>query len=298
VICIFLNEERYLTEAIESVLAQTFGDFELLLVDDGSSDESPAIARGYAARFPEKIFYLDHPGHENRGMSASRNLGIERARGEYLAFFDGDDRWYPNKLSEQVAVLDANPAVGLVCGGYNEWRSWDGGNDLLFLSGPVSDRPVLPPELTLQVYPLGWSNSPADPMVRRALAERVGGYEEAFAGLYEDHVFLSKINLEAGAVFLSSTSLDYRQHAESCTGRATWDDYIETRRKFLDWFESYIADRPVPGKARIEKRIRQERRKLRSRFRVRASRRARNTWLKAIRLLGFSDHYRRHSASA
>ena len=74
VITIFLNANRFIREAIESVLAQDFTDFELILVDDGSTDGSSALACGYAEKFPDKISYLEHANHSNRGMSASRNL--------------------------------------------------------------------------------------------------------------------------------------------------------------------------------------------------------------------------------
>src|SRR5688572_13258936 len=85
-ITIFLNAERFFEEAIKSVFDQTYDQWELLLVDDGSTDGSTQIARWYAEGFPGKVRLLEHPGHENRGMSASRNLGLEHARGEYVAF--------------------------------------------------------------------------------------------------------------------------------------------------------------------------------------------------------------------
>ena len=116
VVMIFLDEERFLAEAIESVRAQTFTDWELLLVDDGSSDGSSAIARGYAEREGDRIRYLEHPGHENRGMSASRNLGIRHARGDLVALLDADDVWLQHKLSRQVALLDANPDAEMIYG--------------------------------------------------------------------------------------------------------------------------------------------------------------------------------------
>ena len=77
---IFLNPGRFFETALESVLAQSFSDWELLLVDDGSTDGSTEIAKEYAARYPERIRYLEHPEHANRGMSASRNLGIRHTR--------------------------------------------------------------------------------------------------------------------------------------------------------------------------------------------------------------------------
>src|SRR5271154_2347778 len=100
-IIIFLNAEKFLAEAVESVLAQTYPTWELWLVDDGSTDDSSRIARDYATRHAARIHYLEHPGHENRGKSASRNLGLRHSRGSYVALLDADDVWLPGKLTNQ-----------------------------------------------------------------------------------------------------------------------------------------------------------------------------------------------------
>ena len=110
----FLNAERFLAESVESVLAQTRDDWELLLVDDGSSDRSRAIACAYAARYPDRIHVLSHPENRHRGASASRNVGTARAVGEYIAYLDADDVYLPGKLAHQVPLLDAHPEVGIV----------------------------------------------------------------------------------------------------------------------------------------------------------------------------------------
>src|SRR5262245_58400693 len=101
-IIIFLDEERFLAEAIETSIGQDYPDWELWLVDDGSTDRSTAIAREFAARMPDRIRYCEHEGHANRGMSAGRNLGLDHARGGYIGFLDADDVWEPEKLREQV----------------------------------------------------------------------------------------------------------------------------------------------------------------------------------------------------
>jgi glycosyltransferase involved in cell wall biosynthesis len=119
VILIFLNAAEFISEAIESVLRQTYRDWELILVDDGSIDASTKIARGHARRV-RQISYVDHPGHANRGMSASRNLGLTRARGEFIAFIDADDLWLPCKLIEQAALLSQHPGLALVAGSHIE----------------------------------------------------------------------------------------------------------------------------------------------------------------------------------
>src|SRR5262245_29749459 len=109
VIMIFLDEKRFIREAIESVLAQTYQNWELLLIDDGSRDGSGEIAQGIAAEHPNRVRYLEHPGHQNRGMSASRNLGVRHAQGAYIAFLDADDIWVAKKLEQQVAILKSHP---------------------------------------------------------------------------------------------------------------------------------------------------------------------------------------------
>src|SRR6266508_1759684 len=94
VVIIFWNADRFLREAIESVFAQAHTKWELLLVDDGSTDRSTEIARTYAHRYPGTVHYFEHHDHQNRGMSASRNLGIRNAQGKYIAFLDADDVWF------------------------------------------------------------------------------------------------------------------------------------------------------------------------------------------------------------
>jgi glycosyltransferase involved in cell wall biosynthesis len=124
VIIIFLNTEKYLGEAIESVIAQTYEDWEILLVDDGSTDRSAEIAQHYTRLRPDQIQYLCHPGHSNLGKGASRNLGIQHAKGDYLAFLDADDVWLPQKLKEQVPVFDKHAEAGMVYGQTLYWYSW------------------------------------------------------------------------------------------------------------------------------------------------------------------------------
>ena len=116
VIIIFLNEQRFLSEAIESVLEQTCSNWELLLVDDGSTDASTGIARRYSECDAQRVRYLEHPSHTNRGMSASRNLGIQEARGEYVALLDADDVWLQDKLARQLEIMEQRPEAAMVYG--------------------------------------------------------------------------------------------------------------------------------------------------------------------------------------
>ena len=110
-IIIFLDGEKFIAEAIESIIAQTMTDWELILVDDGSTDGATEIAKRYAREYPGKISYTEHPGHENRGMSASRNAGLRLARGKYVGFLDADDIWMPEHLRVNCRILEENEHV-------------------------------------------------------------------------------------------------------------------------------------------------------------------------------------------
>lgn len=250
VITIFFNAADFLGEAIESVLAQDHRDFELLLVDDGSTDSGGDIAQAFAKRDSDRIRYLRHPGGENRGMSASRNLGIAEARGSLIAFIDADDRWRPRKLSEQTAIFDRFPDVDACCGAVNYWRRWAGGEDQLVPTGHVRNRPIDPPEAILALYPLGRAAAPcpSDLMVRRSAALALGGFEESFTGalqMYEDQAFLAKLYLERTVYFDDRCWLDYRRHDASCVATVSREGrYGEVRHHFLEWLAAYLAQRP------------------------------------------------------
>src|SRR6266699_1417076 len=104
VIISFLNAEKFLEEAIDSVFRQTWGGWELLLVDDGSSDASTGIALRCARENERKVRYLEHARHQNLGQAASRNVAISHSAGELIAILDSDDVWLPCKLEQQVAL--------------------------------------------------------------------------------------------------------------------------------------------------------------------------------------------------
>ena len=105
------NTEKYVGEAIESILGQTFSDFEFIIVDDGSRDRSPAIIRDYE-RSDERIRCLRL--ERNAGTAAAKNHGIAAATGEFIAGMDSDDVSLPERLGKQLEFLRANPDIGAV----------------------------------------------------------------------------------------------------------------------------------------------------------------------------------------
>ncbi|RKD27580.1 Glycosyl transferase family 2 [Caminicella sporogenes DSM 14501] len=102
------NYEKFIHNAIDSILNQTFKDYEIIIVDDGSTDNTAEIIKKYNN---EKISYFYK---ENRGPAAARNLGIKKAKGDYICFLDADDAFMPEKLEIQVDILDKNKNIGLV----------------------------------------------------------------------------------------------------------------------------------------------------------------------------------------
>jgi glycosyltransferase involved in cell wall biosynthesis len=257
-IIIFFNaEENFFKEAIASVFAQTYCSWELLLVDDGSTDNSTQIAQGYAQKYPDRVRYLQHEGHQNRGKSVSRNLGITTSRGKYIALLDADDIWLPEKLERQVNILEAHPDAGMVYGSTLMWYSWTGNpedmkRDRQRHLGVQPDTLVQPPTLlTLILQNKAEPPGTCGVLVRRTIIEKVGGFVESFKELYEDQVFFIKIFLKA-AVFIESGCWDrYRQHPNSSCYRAeAAGEYSPihphpSRLIFLLWLKKYLFNQEI-----------------------------------------------------
>jgi glycosyltransferase involved in cell wall biosynthesis len=251
-IIIFFNAEAFLAEAIESVLAQTYDEWELLLVDDGSTDRSAAIADEYAGRLPGKVRYLTHPDGLNHGKPAARNLGIHNASGEYVAFLDADDVWLPEKLEQQVAILEAQPEAAMVYGLTQWWYSWtgepqDSQRDFLHRLG-VPANTLLEQPLMLLPFFLKQEAAipcPSNILVRRKVIEDIGGFEEDFTGInniYEDQAFYAKLALHAPMVGVEACWDRYRQHVGSSSAVAEKaGQEVEARRFFLNWLASYLS---------------------------------------------------------
>jgi glycosyltransferase involved in cell wall biosynthesis len=284
IVVIFLDAEQFLTEAVESVFRQTYSDWELVLVDDGSVDGSTAIALDYARRFPDRVRYLTHPNRENRGMSASRNLGIRSGRGDYVALLDADDVWLPGKLAGQVAILEARPEAAMVYGPAEWWYSWSGtpadsGRDFVHELGVAPDSLIEPPTL-LSRFLVNEGISPCicSMLVRREVLERVGGFEETFRGLYEDQALCAKIALDSVIFATGECWYRYRQHPGSALAVA---ERAGTRRAsrlmFLEWLASYLQERRVED-LQLWAAIERERRRARHGVVAAVTERARGWW--------------------
>lgn len=254
-VIIFLNAAPFIEEAIQSVLGQTYRRWELLLVDDGSTDASTQIARRYARQLPEQVRYFEHEGHRNLGKGASRNLGIRQALGDYVAFLDADDVWLPAKLEQQVRVLDAHPDAGMLYGNTKYWYSWAKGAegeqaDFLPALGVKPGSIVEPPRL-LPLFLRGRAAVPCicSILVRRSVAEEVGGFDDSFIGyanIYEDQAFYAKLCLTS-RVYIADECWDwYRQHPDGSVAVARRGNQEQAARHFyLLWLRAYLEQHAI-----------------------------------------------------
>lgn len=252
-IIIFLNGEKFIAEAIDSVVNQTFEDWELILVNDGSTDGAPAIAQSYVDKYPGKVRLIEHPNGENRGMSASRNAGIRAARGKYVAFLDADDYWLPRRLEAHVGLLEKHPEASIVMGPVVFWRSWSRAKpgeppsaqrwEMVSELGLPPDVVLAPPIIAIGFLEAHGGNVPATSALtaKREDVLAVGGFEEEFRSLYEDQVFYFKMCLTHKAVASNEPLAFYRQHKDSaCSkeGRISGDRRM--RPVFLAWLQDYM----------------------------------------------------------
>lgn len=228
------NHGRYLAEAVESVLAQTYPDVEIVVVNDGSTDDTAAVA----ASFGERILYMEHA---NRGLCASRNRAIEETDGQYVAFLDADDRWHPEKLARQVPLLEADEEVGLV-----HTDGWTltgeavgppiaGGADQAALGGQLFERlllgnPILAPSV----------------VVRRRCLEGVGLFDEALGGCGDWDLWI-RVCRRWKVAYVSEPLVYYRRHSDA-SGMS--DDHAYMLADALRVLEKTFADPALPGPAR------------------------------------------------
>ena len=163
------NGEKFLAEAIESILAQTFTDFELIIVDDGSTDGSVAIIRDCEKR---DIRVRSLRFERNMGAAQARNRGLDAARGEFVTGMDCDDISLPQRLGKQVAYLQAHPEIGaLGVSAQVVYQDLSPENKL--------GMPRTHPHIAFNI-PLGWSIIGASVMMRRDLVTAVGGYDPRY----------------------------------------------------------------------------------------------------------------------
>lgn len=221
------NGEAFLDEAIESVRTQGFADFEFLIVDDGSSDSSPAIIRRHAQADPRIVPIL----RENRGLVASLNEMIERARAPVIARMDADDACRSDRFAKQIAFLTAHPDHGVV-GSWSE----DIGEDGAPLRGEGADHPVSHQDVLAAIERGRHVICHPVAMFRRDVVRQVGGYHAAFRHCEDFDLWLRLASVTRIAN-IPERLIRYRRYPGQVSNRHSTEQQIGTAVAKLAWRE-------------------------------------------------------------
>ena len=214
------NTARYIQEAIESVLAQDYPHKELIIIDDGSTDGTPDLVRGYG----DRVTLITQ---QNQGSAVARNAGLQAARGEYIAFLDSDDVWLPGKLSAQVQHLERHPEIGMVFARWQVWKPDGNGRfpPMQEAAPTTAPNPATPPGIVPDRS--GWLYNrllfssllhTITVMARRSLVDAVGPFDtELKRG--QDYDYWLRASRLTEIQQLDRVLALYRLHGEGCVRR-------------------------------------------------------------------------------
>lgn len=219
------NNGRFLNECLESVLNQTYKNVEIILIDDGSTDNSLEVLFSFQDRI--KLIQTT-----NRGPSAARNTGISNARGEFVAFLDSDDMWEPTKLELQIEMMLGGNYDLIYCSGrdfssigvlgYLHKAQFSGNCYKYFKQYPAS-----------VIIALGCSSA----LLRVAPLSESGLFDETFLGAAEDWDFFRRYCRSARVGFLPNVMVKYRKHESSIMTRPTSDWYLGNSKAIMKMFK-------------------------------------------------------------
>ncbi|OCR01212.1 glycosyl transferase [Oscillatoriales cyanobacterium USR001] len=195
------NGDRYIIQAIESVISQTYKNWELIVVDDGSTDKTRQLLEPYL----NTIRYIYQ---ENQGVAAARNRGLREAKSELVAFLDQDDILLSDKLAAQVAFFEAKPSLGIVNSG---WRIVNEKGEAISDIKPWQFFPILDWETWIVRTPV----LPGAMMFSRQLIESVGGFDSRFNGVDDVDLLLRLALTNCESAWLQQVTFCYRQHPGS-----------------------------------------------------------------------------------
>lgn len=203
------NGERFLREAVESVLAQQYSPVEIIIVDDGSTDGTATVARS----LPETVLYFHQ---RNQGPAAARNHGIDHAQGGLIAFADADDLWPPDKLELQLPYLIRDSKIDIVLGRIQQ-----------VLLSETQSKKIGDPAFSVNL---------GSAVIRRSVFERVGLFDETMRYSEDVDWFMRAREGGAAIVTIDAVTLFYRQHEQNMTrGKSTSElNVLQALKKSLD----------------------------------------------------------------
>lgn len=208
------NCERFLHEAVQSVLDQKYSPIEIIIVDDGSTDGTGTVARS----FPESVRYLHQA---NQGPAAARNRGIEHAQGSLIAFADADDLWPATKLELQLSYLVRDPKIDIVLGRIQQVQLSEADN------GETRAEEFAEPAFSVNL---------GSAIIRKSVFERVGLFDETLRYSEDVDWFMRAREAGAAIVTIDAVTLFYRQHEQNMTrGKSTSElNVLKALKRSLD----------------------------------------------------------------
>jgi glycosyltransferase involved in cell wall biosynthesis len=200
------NRAEYIAETLESIYSQTYKNIEIIAIDDGSTDGSFEYLE--LQRDVGKIQLIAHENRVNKGQSAALNLGLEKAKGQYIAILDSDDVFEVDKLQLQVEFLSNNPGFGLVYG--NATATNANGEYIYDIEGKFDPDPNDPSQILLDCY----YSLPSNSLVSRECYVAAGGFNELYRAS-QDHDMLIRLCEVTNVGFIPQKMFKYRKHGGS-----------------------------------------------------------------------------------
>lgn len=251
VIVTSFNQKKYLIEAIESVLSQTFQPYEIIIADNHSSDGSVDVIRGYAKRYPGQIVTLFRD--RNIGISANKNKALEQVQGDYVTILDGDDRFLPQKLELERETCMSNPEAGIV---HSNWYYIDEQGRRI---GVWSDRAMSPPtgyvfrEVFARDY-LNGSDIFRNELVAVSSLREVGLYDEELP-IYEDWDLRIRLTKRFKTAYCREPLVEYRIHPGGVS-KSPATLHLWAMRRVYGKNIHLLSDLEDSDRAAVERRIR------------------------------------------
>lgn len=214
------NAEDFIKEAIESVLSQSFQNFEILVVDNNSKDQSKAIIESFQ---DDRVKYLKQ---EIQGEAAARNKGIEEASGEYIAFLDADDLWKTNKLEEHIKIHDANPDYGLSYSNCDYMLKDDGTLHTMIRLGFTGT-------VYYNLLAENFIITPSSVVVKKSVLDKVGNFNNTYINGTDYDMWL-RIAKKHKIIFLEEPLSIYRQHDGQITHTTDIERIIENNKTIIE----------------------------------------------------------------
>jgi glycosyltransferase involved in cell wall biosynthesis len=240
------NYGLYIRDAVESIISQRYENWEMLVIDDGSKDNTAAIAQEYARQDARIKYHYQ----ANQGLSAARNTGLSLARGEYIQLLDADDYLAPNKLALHAEVLRKHPEVALVFGDTYNFQHAEVVADRIIVPlhlqmGPISGKGQ---ELALH---LAYDNMflPGNPLFRKSLADQIGTFSTQLFSLEDWHFWYRGVLLGAAYMYNNQVGTEFyaRTHGNNMSGNRykMWKYKIHARELLIEHIKGSLLTKEV-----------------------------------------------------